>query len=178
MRSGHVVSLTATPGRNAVPDGFGNKRPGLGIQRSSNSGDVIIERFNPLQAVGLAFSETWFVAENTVSYLFGVAVGRESADQLGGPIKVAEVASQVATLGVVPLITLAAFLSISIGLINLFPIPILDGGHLLFFAFEAVRGRPLSDRVQEIGFRIGFVAVIALMVFVTSNDIRGIWPTG
>lgn len=175
MRDGHVVSLTATPERQTVSDGFGNKRTGLGIQRNTKSGEVTVEHFSPVQAVGMAFSESWFVAESTLSYLAGVVAGRESADQLGGPIRVAEVSAQVATLGLIPLINLAAFLSISIGLINLFPVPILDGGHLLFFAFEAVRGRPLSDRVQEIGFRIGFVAVIALMLFVTGNDLRGVW---
>ena len=101
----------------------------------------------------------------------GVVVGRESADQLGGPIRVAEVSAQVATLGFVALINLAAILSISIGLINLFPMPMLDGGHLLFFGVEAVRGKPLSERAQEIGFRIGFAAVLTLMIFATWNDI-------
>jgi regulator of sigma E protease len=172
LRDGHVVSLTATPARQTVADGFGNKRTGLGIQRNTKSGEVTVEHFTPVQAVGMAVSESWFIAESTLSYLVGVVAGRESADQLGGPIRVAEVSAQVATLGLVPLINLAAFLSISIGLINLFPVPILDGGHLLFFTFEAVRGRPLSDRVQEIGFRIGFVAIVALMLFVTGNDLH------
>jgi regulator of sigma E protease len=176
VRDGHVVSLTATPERQTTTDPFGNKLTGgiLGIQRNTKGSDITVERFTPLQAVGMAFSESWFVAQRTVGYLFGVVAGRESADQLGGPIKVAEVAAQVATLGFVALINLAALLSISIGLINLFPVPILDGGHLLFFAFEALRGRPLSEQVQEIGFRIGFVAIVALMLFVTGNDL-GIW---
>jgi regulator of sigma E protease len=100
-----------------------------------------------------------------------VLVGRESADQLGGPIRVAEISGQVATLGLVALINLTAVLSISIGLINLFPIPLLDGGHLVFYALEAARGRPLSDRAQDIGFRIGFAAIVMLMIFATWNDI-------
>jgi regulator of sigma E protease len=176
MRDGHPLSLTATPERRTIPDGFGSKQTAgvLGIQRNTKGSDVTVEHFTPVQAVGMAFSESWFVAERTLGYLFGVVAGRESADQLGGPIRVAEVAAQVATLGFVALINLAALLSISIGLINLFPVPILDGGHLLFFAFEALRGRPLSEQVQEIGFRIGFVAIVALMLFVTGNDL-GLW---
>jgi regulator of sigma E protease len=100
-----------------------------------------------------------------------VVVGREAADQLGGPLRVAEISGQVASIGLLPLINLAAILSISIGLINLFPVPMLDGGHLLFYLIEVVRGRPLSDRAQDIGFRIGFAAMLALMVFATWNDI-------
>jgi regulator of sigma E protease len=100
-----------------------------------------------------------------------VIAGRESADQLGGPIRVAEVSAQVATIGFIALINLAAILSISIGLINLFPIPMLDGGHLVFYAIEAIRGKPLSERVQDIGFRIGLAAVLMLMIFATWNDI-------
>jgi regulator of sigma E protease len=106
-----------------------------------------------------------------MAYLGGVATGRESADQLGGPIRIAQVSGQVATAGFMALMHLAAVLSVSIGLLNLFPIPLLDGGHLLFYAVEAVRGRPLSERAQEIGFRIGLAIVLMLMVFATFNDI-------
>ena len=119
----------------------------------------------------IATQETWFFTSRTLSYLFAVVAGRESADQLGGPIRVASVSAQVATLGLVALINLAAILSISIGLINLFPVPMLDGGHLLFFAVEAIRGKPLSERVQDVGFGLGFAAVLALMIFATWNDI-------
>ena len=107
-------------------------------------------------------------------------IGREAADQLGGPIRIAEVSSQVASVGFVPLLNLTAVLSVSIGMINLFPIPLLDGGHLLFYGIEAVRRRPLSERYQEIGFRIGLALVLMLMIFATWND-RGIvrrWLTG
>ncbi len=97
--------------------------------------------------------------------------GREAADQLGGPIRIAQVSGQVATAGFVPLLHLAAVLSVSIGLLNLFPIPLLDGGHLLFYAIEALRGRPLSERAQELGFRIGLAIVVMLMIFATYNDI-------
>ena len=103
--------------------------------------------------------------------------GRECADQLGGPIRIAQVSGQVATFGFVPVMHLAAVLSVSIGLLNLFPIPLLDGGHLLFYVIEALRGRPLSERSQEIGFRIGFAIVMMLMIFATFNDTRSALAT-
>lgn len=106
-----------------------------------------------------------------MSYIGGVVVGRELADQLGGPARIAQISGQVAKIGFIPLIHLAAVLSVSIGLLNLFPIPLLDGGHLLFYAIEAARGRPLSERAQEVGFRIGLAIVVMLMIFATFNDI-------
>jgi regulator of sigma E protease len=173
QRGDKDLTLTAAPKLQQVTDQFGNEhRVGvLGIARNTTGADVITERYGLPRAAVLATQETWFVVSRTLSYLGQVATGRESADQLGGPLRVAEVSHQVATLGFVALINLAAILSISIGLINLFPIPMLDGGHLLFFGVEAVRGRPLSERVQEIGFRIGFAAVVMLMIFATWNDI-------
>jgi regulator of sigma E protease len=107
-------------------------------------------------------------------------MGRQSADQLGGPIRIAEVSGQVASVGFVPLLNLTSVLSVSIGLINLFPIPLLDGGHLLFYLIEAVRRRPLSERTQEIGFRIGLAVVLMLMMFATWNDLGIVrrWLTG
>jgi regulator of sigma E protease len=111
------------------------------------------------------------VIDRTLSYIGGVIVGREAADQLGGPIRIAQISGQVATIGFVALIHLAGVLSVSIGLLNLFPIPLLDGGHLLFYSIEAMRGRPLSERAQEVGFRIGLAIVVMLMIFATFNDI-------
>jgi regulator of sigma E protease len=173
QRGDKDLTLSAVPKLQQVPDQFGNEhRIGvLGIARNTTGADVVTEHYSVPRAAVLATQETWFVVSRTLSYLGAVVTGRESADQLGGPIRVAEVSAEVATLGFVALINLAAILSISIGLINLFPIPMLDGGHLLFFAFEAVRGKPLSERVQEIGFRIGFAAVVMLMIFATWNDI-------
>jgi regulator of sigma E protease len=172
-RSDADVTLTATPEMKEVTDQFGNKqRVGqLGVGRNPSAGDVVTERFSVPEAGVLAVKETWFVTERTLAYLVGVAAGRESADQLGGPIRVAEVSAQVATIGFAALVNLAAILSISIGLINLFPIPMLDGGHLLYFSLEAVRGKPLSERIQDIGLRIGLVAVLMLMIFATWNDV-------
>ena len=97
--------------------------------------------------------------------------GGRSADQLGGPIRIAQVSGQVAIVGFVALMNLAAILSVSIGLLNLFPVPLLDGGHLLFYAIEAIRGKPLSERAQEMGFRVGLALVVMLMIFATFNDI-------
>jgi regulator of sigma E protease len=172
-RGGTRVTLKATPALKEVKDRFGNvNRQGiLGITRSSSPDDAHFQPVGPLQAVGLGVQRTWFVVERTLSYIGGVVSGREAADQLGGPIRIAQVSGQVATEGLASLFSLAAVLSVSIGLLNLFPVPLLDGGHLLFYAVEAVRGRPLSDRAQEMGFRIGLGLVLMLMVFATYNDI-------
>lgn len=172
-RGGARQTLQATPALKEVKDNFGNvHRIGvLGITRSTAAGDVTVQKSDPITAVRLGVEETWFVVERTLSYLSGVVTGRESADQLGGPIRIAQVSGQVATAGFVALIHLAAVLSVSIGLLNLFPIPLLDGGHLVFYAVEAIRGRPLSERAQEIGFRVGLAIVLMLMVFATFNDI-------
>jgi regulator of sigma E protease len=172
-RGGVEVSLKAVPALREVKDNFGNvHRIGvLGISRSMAPGDIKYERVNPLTAVMLGVEETWFVVARTMSYIGGVFSGREAADQLGGPIRIAQVSGQVASVGFPALMHLAAVLSVSIGLLNLFPVPLLDGGHLLFYAIEAVRGRPLSERAQEYGFRIGLAIVLMLMVFATFNDI-------
>ncbi len=111
------------------------------------------------------------MVERTLGYIGGVVTGREKADQLSGPIRIAQVSGQAAQIGIEVVINLAAVLSISIGLLNLFPIPLLDGGHLMYYAIEALRGRPLSDRTQEFGFRIGIALVLSLMLFATWNDI-------
>jgi regulator of sigma E protease len=167
------VTLRAIPQLKEVKDNFGNvHRLGvLGISRSMAPGDIKTEKVAPLRAIVMGAQETWFVVDRTLSYITGVFTGREAADQLGGPIRIAQVSGQVATAGFAPLIHLTAVLSISIGLLNLFPIPLLDGGHLLFYAIETIRGRPLSERAQELGFRIGLAIVLMLMIFATFNDI-------
>ena len=172
-RGGEHVTLKATPQLKELKDSFGNAhRLGvLGISRSMAPGDIKTEKMGPLKAVAEGARETWFVVDRTLSYIGGVFTGREAADQLGGPIRIAQVSGEVASVGFVALIHLTAVLSISIGLLNLFPIPLLDGGHLLFYAIEAIRGRPLSERAQELGFRIGLAIVVMLMIFATFNDI-------
>lgn len=172
-RDGTEVTLTATPERQDVEDRFGNvQRIGrLGISRSTTPENVRTKRFSVPQAAFLAVEETWFVVKQTIVAVSGIITGRESADQLGGPIRIAQMSGQIATLGILPWVNFVALISIGIGLVNLFPIPVLDGGHLALFAVEAARGRPLSERAQEISFRIGFAAVLMLMVFATWNDI-------
>ena len=172
-RKGTQVVLKATPALKEIKDNFGNvHRIGiLGITRSTAAEDLKFQPVPPPQAVWMGVQETWFVIDRTLSYIGGVVVGREAADQLGGPIRIAQMSGQVATAGFVALIHLAAVLSVSIGLLNLFPIPLLDGGHLLFYSIEALRGRPLSERAQEVGFRIGLAIVLMLMIFATFNDI-------
>lgn len=172
-RDGRSVELTAIPERKEITDHFGNViRLGLlGIQRSASPDDWTLKRHDPVTAFGMALKETWFVVSRSLGYLYDVVTGRESADQLGGPIRIAQVSGQVATAGFIALLNLAAIISVSIGLLNLFPIPMLDGGHLLFYSIEAIRGRPLSETTQEIGFRIGLAFVLMLMLFATWNDL-------
>ena len=100
-----------------------------------------------------------------------IIIGDRSAQELGGPLLIAQVSGQVAEDGILNFIQLVALVSINLGLINLFPIPMLDGGHLLYYAIEAVRGRPLGERAQEFGFRIGLALVLSLFLFVTWNDL-------
>ncbi len=172
-RKGTQLVLKATPALKEIKDNFGNvHRIGiLGITRSTAAEDLKFQPVPPPRAMWMGVQETWFVIDRTLSYIGGVVVGREAADQLGGPIRIAQMSGQVATAGFVALIHLAAVLSVSIGLLNLFPIPLLDGGHLLFYGIEALRGRPLSERAQEVGFRIGLAIVLMLMIFATFNDI-------
>lgn len=172
-RGDAILQLNGTPELREVKDPFGNvHRQGvLGITHQAASGDVLTERVDPATALWLGVKETWFVIDRTLAYIGGVFTGREAADEVGGPLRIAQISGQVASMGIGPLIHLAAVLSISIGLLNLFPVPLLDGGHLLFYAVEGIRGRPLSERAQEMGFRIGLGLVLMLMVFATYNDI-------
>jgi regulator of sigma E protease len=172
-RGAKQVELRAVPTLKEEKDIFGivHRIGQLGIKRSIAPGDIKTERVGPLTAIQLGVIESWTVVERTLSYLKGVFTGRESADQLSGPVGIVRVTGKVATLGFSPLMQLAAMLSVSIGLLNLFPIPLLDGGHLLFYTIEAIRGKPLSERAQEIGFRIGLAIVLMLMIFATYNDI-------
>jgi regulator of sigma E protease len=173
-RDGGRVSLQATPTvREVDMPGFGKQKIGLlGLQGSRNPADVKFVRYGLVDSIGAGFQETWNVIERTFNYLARMLSGRESPQQLSGPIGILKVSGDVASAGGLASLTgLIAILSVSIGLLNLFPIPLLDGGHLMFYAFEAVLGRPLSDRAQEIGFRIGLAIVVMLMLFATWNDI-------
>lgn len=173
-RGGRSVSFSATPAVKEVDvPGFGKQRMGLlGLQGSHDPADLQHVTYGPLDSLEMGVGETWNVVERTFNYLGKLVSGRESPQQLSGPIGIMRVSGDVAAIGGIgPLVGLIAILSVSIGLLNLFPIPLLDGGHLLFYAIEAIRGRPLSDRAQEIGFRIGLALVVMLMLFATWNDI-------
>jgi regulator of sigma E protease len=172
-RGGAKVTLHATPKLTEDRDNFGNVyRIGrLGISQTNSPQDVKVRKFGPLGAIEEAAKQTWFVVDQTFAYLGKLALGRASADQLGGPLRIAQMSGQAASLGFSTLMNWAGLISVSIGLLNLFPIPLLDGGHLLFYGIEAIRGRPLSERVQEVGFRIGLALIVMLMIFTVWNDL-------
>ena len=171
-RAGQRINLDLVPQLKEEPDTFGGKvRIGLlGVKRDPNI-PIHYERLGPLQAVEKGAENTWLIVQSTFRYLGKLFTGRESPDQLGGPIAMAKVAGDAASAGFFQFVKMIAFLSVSIGLLNLFPIPMLDGGHLVYYAVEAVRWKPLGENAQEWGFRIGFSVVIMLMLVGTWNDL-------
>lgn len=170
LRDGSEIGLTVVPLRVDVPDGSGGThRVGqIGIRTTG----IDFVRHDPGTALVQAVRETWQVVANTFTYLGRIIQGRESGDQLSGPLGIAKMSGDVAKSSWLGLVSLMATLSVAIGLINLFPVPMLDGGHLLFYGYEAVRGRPMGERVQEYSFRIGFALVMSLFLFATWNDLN------
>lgn len=168
-RDGKLVTLHVTPARTEMTDRFGNHHV-IGLLGIGRSGVEYIKR-NPASAIGQAFGETWNLSVSTLQAMWQIIIGTRASDELGGPLRIAQMSGEVAEGGVVPLLWFMAVLSINLGLINLFPVPVLDGGHLLFYAAEAIRGKPLGQRAQEYGFRIGLALVLTLMVFATWNDL-------
>lgn len=177
IRQDQKITLPVTPKRDGAVDPS-QRRGMLGVKRTAERAhDWDVKTFSPLAAVKQATQETWFIVTTTLNYIKKIIIRQESADQLSGPIGIAKVSGQMAGLGLPFLVQLCAILSVSIGLLNLFPVPMLDGGHLMFYGIEAIRRRPLSERTQEIGFRIGLAMVLMLMIFSTLNDVRSSWPT-
>ena len=176
-RGGQLLNFTLTPERTEISDGFGGKmRVGmLGVRRSTAATDWTYQTFGPVESVVKAVDQCVFFVSRTLGYLRDVIVGREKADQLRGPIGIAEVVGKTAQHGILPLVNLMAILSLSIGLFNLFPVPPLDGGHLMFYAYEAVRGKPMNERAQDIGFRVGLALILMLFLLATWNDTVGRW---
>jgi regulator of sigma E protease len=171
-RGGKMVELVATPRRRDVATPFGTARVGvLGVQSKSKPENWHVQNYDFVDSVKLAGSETWYVVARTGSYLKGLIAGQESTEQLSGPIRIAEMSGAMAKIGPAALLNLAAILSISVGMLNLFPIPLLDGGHLLYYAVEVVRGKAMNDKLQQFGFKVGLMLVTSLMVFATYNDI-------
>jgi len=177
QRGSRDVAVEVTPRRREVHTGFGAHRVGLiGAEPASRPENLIRQQFGLVESLGKGAYETWFVVERTISYLVGLVAGRESPDQITGPLRIAEISGSVAKVSFTSLVYLAGIISVSIGLMNLFPIPMLDGGHLLYYALEALKGRPLSEKNQELGFRLGLGVVMALMIFATINDVLHVGP--
>jgi len=173
-RGGHEIDLTATPALTSIETPAGAERAGrLGLAANASSVQIIYP--TPLGAIESGLADSWRIVAVTGDYMSRVLAGRSSADQLSGPVRIAKMSGAAASLGFVALLRLAAILSLSLGLTNLVPIPMLDGGHLLFYAIEAVRGRPLSQAAQAFGLRLGAALVVSLMLFVTFNDIRSLF---
>ena len=172
-RKGSPVTIRVTPRWIDITDMYGSKARlfGIGISPYVDPALVSNVRLGPLQAVGAAGTQTWFIVDTTLTYMWRIVSGQSDTNQLSGPVGIARISQKAASQGFLNLIGLAALISVSIGLINLFPIPILDGGHLLYYAFEAVLGRPLGARAQELGFRLGLAVVLGLFVLATWNDL-------
>jgi len=169
LRNEQTVSLTAVPTIEEKADPRGNlvRTPRLGIEGRK----VEFVRHGPVESIWRGMTETWVQTAGTLQALGQMIVGKRQADDLGGPLRIGEMAGDVARGGAASLLVFMAVLSVNLGLINLFPVPMLDGGHLLFYAIEGLRGRPLGPRAQEYGFRIGLVLVFSLMLFATWNDL-------
>jgi regulator of sigma E protease len=168
-RGDKELSLAVTPKVTTFTDRFGNTHQ-LGLLGIEHSGVEYVRR-DPVTALWRAGTETLNITSGTLVAVGQMIVGARPADDIGGPLRIAQMSGEVAQGGVVALLWFMAVLSINLGLINLFPIPVLDGGHLLFYAAEAIRGKPLGHRAQEYGFRLGLALVLTLMVFATWNDL-------
>src|SRR5881227_2272200 len=168
-RDGQPVTLQVTPSRTEITDRLGDRHE-VGLLGIGRSGVEYVRR-NPASAVVRAVGETWNLSAATLEAMWQIIIGTRASDELRGPLRIAQMSGEVAQGGIVPLIWFMAVLSANLGLINLFPVPVLDGGHLLFYAAEAIRGKPLGQRAQEYGFRIGLALVLTLMVFATWNDL-------
>jgi len=168
-RAGHDLAIQVTPAKTDLTDRFGNHYE-IGLLGISRNGVDYVRR-GPATALLQAGAETWNLSASTLHAMWQIVIGMRGTDELGGPLRIAQMSGEVVQGGVVAVMWFMAVLSINLGLINLFPVPVLDGGHLLFYAAEALRGKPLGQRAQEYGFRIGLALVLTLMVFATWNDL-------
>ena len=171
-RAGRDLTIWVTPHMMKTRDVLGNVTSQMVIGvRPDPHAPITHQHYSPGGAVAAACSETWGIIKGTILGIGQMITGHASTDQLRGPAGIAQMTRQVAEFGFLPLLNLAAILSVSIGLANLFPIPLLDGGHLLYYGCEAVLGRPLGARAQDVGFRLGLVLVLGLMLLTTWNDL-------
>jgi len=173
-RSNRNLSFKVKPNIVASEDNLGNKinKRMIGIKLGAYNDKINHVRLGPTKAIYYAISEVYYVSASSLKYLGSMIVGSGDSSQLGGPIRIAKITGQVAEFGFLPFFSLMAYISISLGLINLFPIPMLDGGHLMFYGFEKILGHPLSQKVQEGFFRIGMFLLLSLMFFTTFNDLK------
>jgi regulator of sigma E protease len=171
VRDGNTVQVSAVPTRSRVKeeDTVSREIGLLGI--TPDPKQLQFERQNPFMATWMAVERSGVMTWQILSYLGEMIVGNRTAKDLGGPLRIAQLSGEVAQGGLINLINFMAVLSLNLGLINLFPIPVLDGGHLVMYGAEAVRGRPLGQKVQDYSFRFGFVLVLMLVVFATWNDL-------
>ena len=173
-RSYDEILLKVKPKMVSSEDNLGNKinKRIVGIKLSAYNNEINHVKLGPAQALYHAANEVYFVSISSLKYIGAMIFGKADTSQLGGPIRIAKISGQVAEFGLLAFISMMAYISISLGLINLFPIPMLDGGHLMFYAFEKVLGRPLSQKTQEGFFRIGMFLLLTLMIFTTFNDLK------
>lgn len=171
QRGAETLTMEILPEVVEIDDGFGRmSRVGrLGVVATS---ERVFQQMGPIDAVVAGMESVWDTITATLRAVGDMILGKRSISELRGPAGIAHLAGEVAQISIVSLVNFAAFISISLGLINLFPIPMLDGGHLLFYAVEAVRGKPLGERAQEVGYRIGLGMVVTLMVVATFNDLN------
>ena len=168
------VLLKVKPNIVETEDNLGNKinKRMIGIMVGPYNNKVNHVKLGPAKALYYSLNEVYFVTISSLKYLGSILTGSGDSSQLGGPIRIAKITGQVAQLGIVPFLSIMAYISISLGLINLFPIPLLDGGHLMFYGFEKILGRPLSQKTQEGFFRIGMFLLLFIMFFATYNDLK------
>jgi regulator of sigma E protease len=174
LRNDQEISVLVKPNLVDSKDSLGNsvKRRMIGIKLSPLNNEIQKQPLGPSKAVYYSVKEVWFVTVTSLNYLGKMITGSADSSQLGGPIRIAKITGQVAEYGIVPFLSIMAYISISLGLINLFPIPMLDGGHLMFYLIEKILGKPLSQKTQEGFFRIGLFLLFSLMFFVTFNDLK------
>ena len=176
MRNQREISFDAEPRFVQSEDALGNsiKKRIIGIKIAPPNNEFNKEKLGPVKAIFYSIKEIWFVTETTFRFIGSLFKGDGDTSQLGGPIKIAQISGQVIEFGILAFLSTIAYISISLGLINLFPIPLLDGGHLMFYLFEKILGRPLKQSTQEGFFRIGLILLISLMVFTTFNDLKSL----
>ena len=170
------ITFSVKPNVVEGEDNLGNKisKRMVGIKLGAYNNEVNHVKLGPAKALFYAVNEVYYVSASSLKYIGSMLTGKGDSSQLGGPIRIAKISGQVAEFGILPFISLMAYISISLGLINLFPIPMLDGGHLMFYGIEKVLGRPLSQKTQEGFFRIGMFLLLSLMFFTTFNDLKDV----